>query len=249
MRHLLTISLSLLLICLVTPVLADEGIIIRMSAVYDKASSSSRQVAQIEAGSRVSVFERQGGWKLIFSDEKALTGWVRSYQVRSGSYTETPKVETKPDSRGFLAGLASFSRKASSFFGGGNSTSSAKTATIGVRGLSEEEIKSAVPDFKELGKMALFASSNDRMPAFGDGGHAVITAVRKAASDIPNPASIASPLSAKTIRINAPNKVPFIATRDFDRKSWLAVSAAKTAATSNGPMVAKKVASAVIPVS
>ena len=170
MKSLPSILLGLLLMAAATSVCAEEGIIIRMSAVYDKADSGSRQVARIEAGFRVSVFERQGGWKLIFSDEKAITGWVRSYRVRSGSYVETPKVETKSDSRGFLAGLASFSRKASSFFDGGDSTSSAKTATIGVRGLSEEEIRTALPDFEELEKMHGYASNTERMSAFSGGG-------------------------------------------------------------------------------
>ena len=142
-----------------------------MSTVYSSASSASEQVARIEAGAKVNVFERQGGWKLIFSDQKALTGWVRSYQVRSGYYAETPTVETETDSRGFLAGLASFSRKASSFFGAGNSTGSSQTATIGVRGLSEEEIRTAVPDFEELEKMHEYASYTQRMPAFSGVGH------------------------------------------------------------------------------
>ncbi len=177
MKISLTLSLILLLFYPMTPVSAEQGIIIRMSAVYDRASTTSQRVAQIEAGSRVSVFERKGGWKLIFSDEKALTGWVRSYQVRSGSYVEAPTVETKSDSRGFLAGLASFSRKASSFFGVGDSPSSTKTATIGVRGLSEEEIKSAVPDFEQLGKMAGYASSTERMPGFSGDGQLIVRQV------------------------------------------------------------------------
>jgi hypothetical protein len=130
-------------------------------------------VARIEAGARVSLFERQGGWELIFSDEKALTGWVRSYQVRSGQYAQTPTVQAETDSRGFLAGLASFSRKASSFFGGGNSTGNTQTATIGVRGLSEAEIRTAVPDFEELEKMHRHASDVQRMPAFSSDGKLV----------------------------------------------------------------------------
>ena len=148
-----------------------------MSTVYDKASSRSDRVGRIEAGAKVSVFERQGGWKLIFSDEKALTGWVRSYQVRSGYYTETPTLDHKTDSRGFLAGLASFSRKASSFFGGGKSNTSSQTATIGVRGLSEEEIRSALPDFEELNKMHQLASNAQRMSAFSRDGKLVTSQI------------------------------------------------------------------------
>lgn len=169
MKNSLAISVFLLFFS-ATLALAEDGVMIRMSTVYSSASSASEQVARIEAGARVSVFERQGGWKLIFSDQKALTGWVRSYQVRSGYYAETPTVEAKTDSRGFLAGLASFSRKASSFFGAGDSTGSTQTATIGVRGLSEEEIRTALPDFEELEKMHAYASNTQRMSAFSSGG-------------------------------------------------------------------------------
>ena len=98
-------------------------------------------------------------------------GWVRSYQVREGLVKAQVKDESGADSRGFLAGLASFSRKASGFFGGGNdSGESSPTATIGVRGLSEEEIKGAKPDLEELKKLQGFSSSKTRMKAFIAGG-------------------------------------------------------------------------------
>ena len=172
MKYLLAIP-SFLLLFSINSALAEDGIIIQLTTVYAEASSSSDRVGRIEAGTRVSVIERQGGWKLIFSDQKSLTGWVRSYRVRSGYYAEAPKVESESDSRGFLAGLASFSRKASSFFGLGGSDASPnndRTATIGVRGLSEEEIRSAVPDFEELEKLDQYASETQRMPAFSSEG-------------------------------------------------------------------------------
>jgi len=101
-----------------------------------------------------------------------MTGWVRSYQVREGSYVQPETtVETEEDDRGFLAGLASLSRKASGFFSGGNSSAgSARTATIGVRGLSEEEIKNAKPDLVELEKMQGFGSNKSRMAGFVSAG-------------------------------------------------------------------------------
>jgi uncharacterized protein YgiM (DUF1202 family) len=169
MKNLFIIS-TVLLLCLNTPASADDGMIIRISTVFSKTSTASDPVAQIAAGTKVSVLERQGGWKLIFSYEKALTGWVRSYQVRSGYYAQSPAVQTEPDSRGFLAGLATFSRKASGFFGIGESEANNNTATIGVRGLSEEEIRTAVPDFEELNKMHQFASSTKRVATFSVNG-------------------------------------------------------------------------------
>ena len=94
------------------------------------------------------MFSRQGGWKEIFADEKAILGWVRSYQVREGNFEPTVQTESKSDSRGFLAGLASFSRRASGFFKSSSGRTSSGTATIGVRGLSEEEIKQHVHLFE-----------------------------------------------------------------------------------------------------
>ena len=152
------ILLLIFLFCsLVAPVYsAGDGVIVRLAKVYPEASSRKKSIAKIAAGTTVNVFTRKGGWKEIYAEKQGITGWVRSYQVREGLYN-TPEIkqEAEPDSRGFLSGLASFSRKASGFFGGGKTSSgSASTATIGVRGLSEEEIKGAKPDLVELEKNA-----------------------------------------------------------------------------------------------
>lgn len=154
-------------IVVVTPLRANQdGIIVRTAQVYIDANSRAQQVGQLDAGTSVSVFSRKGGWKEVFSEDKSMVGWVRGYQVREGSISEQPRVENQTDQRGFLAGLASFSRKASRFFSGGGSSTSAGTATIGVRGLSEAQIKSARPDFEELEKMQQFSSNNTRLTQF-----------------------------------------------------------------------------------
>ena len=151
---------------------AEEGMIVRLAKVYPKASSAVKSTARIAAGTQVNILKRKGGWKKIYSEEKSLTGWVRSYQVREGYYAKPETtVETKEDDRGFLSGLASFSRKASGFFGGGKtSAGSADVATIGIRGLSEEEIKNAKPDLIELEKMQGFGSNKSRMAGFVSAG-------------------------------------------------------------------------------
>ncbi len=151
---------------------ASDAIIVRLAKVYPQSNSAGKPLGQIKAGSLVNVFSRQGGWKEVYSEQPEIIGWVRSYQVRE-RLTDIPavKVEAKSDSRGFLAGLASFSRKASGFFGSSKSSAgSAGTATIGVRGLSEEEIKNAKPDLQELEKIQGFASDQSRMTAFVSAG-------------------------------------------------------------------------------
>ena len=99
-----------------------------------------------------------------------MIGWVRSYQVRAGTASSPVITEQKEDSRGFLSGLAAFSRKASGFFTQDSKATSAGTATIGVRGLSESEINSAQADFDELEKMEKYASSRKRMTSFAETG-------------------------------------------------------------------------------
>lgn len=171
--HLKIILLFLLAAC---PAQANQdAVIVRLAPVYSEASSVSPTVGQIKAGSRVSVFERKGGWKQIYSDEKQLLGWVRSYQVRENMTVTAAEIETEPDSRGFLSGLASLSRKVSGFISTSSSSTSSSTssgtATIGVRGLSEAELKAAKPDPDEFRKMLGFASNKTRLAVFADSGN------------------------------------------------------------------------------
>ena len=155
----------------VTPLLANpDGIVVRSATIYADAGRDAARVGQLEAGTRVKIFDRKGGWREIYSEEKAIVGWARTYEVRElGSGAAVP-VQTQSDSRGFLDGLAAFSRKASRFFSGRGSATSAGTATIGVRGLSEAELKSAQPDLQQLERLRSFASDATRSAQFGEAG-------------------------------------------------------------------------------
>ena len=148
----------------------QDGIVVRNAAIYTDARRDAERVGRIDAGTRVAIFDRRGGWREIYSEELSLVGWVRSYEVREVTADGAAPIETRSDSRGFLAGLASFSRKASRFFGGGGSTTGSGTATIGVRGLSEAELKAAQPDLEELERMRSFASDAARSARFGQSG-------------------------------------------------------------------------------
>ncbi|MGD8349872.1 MAG: hypothetical protein PVI79_11570 [Gammaproteobacteria bacterium] len=144
----------------------NSGVVVREARVYSEANASSAAVARLEAGTRVDIFSRAGGWKEIYSEQPPATGWVRSYMVREGNYQPEGESAAESDSRGFLAGLASLSRKASSFFSIDRNSTSSGTATIGVRGLSEEEIRTAKPDFAEFEKMDGYASGKKRARRF-----------------------------------------------------------------------------------
>jgi len=146
----------------------DKGLIIRTSKIYKNASNSSTVVGQIKSGTKVDIIESKSGWKQIFFVKKSLTGWVRSYQVRTGFADETENTKKDSGSGGFLSGLASISRSVTSLFKSNKNAkaSSATTATIGVRGLSEAELKAAKPDLNELKKMKLYVSSSNRVDVF-----------------------------------------------------------------------------------
>ena len=156
----------------------SQGIIVRQATVYADASIAGGSVGNVSAGVTVSMFKRKGGWQEIYSEERSIIGWVRSYQVRAGQYNTavvSPKQENdqeddQEDDRGFLSGLASFSRKASGYFTQDSTATSSGTATIGVRGLSETEINSAEPDFEELKKMDQYASDDTRKKYFARAG-------------------------------------------------------------------------------
>ncbi len=166
-----SIALFFVLLLPGSPLLANQdGIVVRAATLYAGASRGSERIGRIDAGTPVTIFGRKGGWQEIYSEKKALVGWVRTYEVREIDSAAPPQAEARSDSRGFLAGLATFSRKASRFFGGGNSNTGSGTATIGVRGLSEAELKSAQPDLLELERMRGFASNAERSARFGRDG-------------------------------------------------------------------------------
>ncbi len=165
MKTLLRI-LTLCLLATAPAVANQDAIIVREAIVYEQASSISARVGKLPAGAKVSLFSRKGGWKEIDSEKRSVTGWVRSYQVREAEYAPEVQTESESDSRGFLAGLASWSRKASGFFKSSSKATSSGTATIGVRGLSEQDIKSAKADFDEFKKMNRFASNGKRAGNF-----------------------------------------------------------------------------------
>lgn len=145
-----------LLLLHASSVLAENGTIISDTALYQRPSIQSNVVQQLKAGTLVSINSRSGGWKKI-AINKSHQGWVRSYRVRSGTLKISPQEQK---SGGFFSGLASLSRKASGLFSSRKKDYSfQRTATIGVRGLSEEQIKNARPDLDELNKMETFRSN------------------------------------------------------------------------------------------
>lgn len=147
-----------MLLVLATAVAApSSGVIVRTAALKENPAFGSKSLTSLAPGARVKVLERQGGWQNVsLQNSPNVKGWVRTYEVRTDIEPgENPQVVTNKGSEGGV--LAGLSRASAGLFGrrdgaaGKNDTST--VATIGVRGLSETDLKKAKPNPAELEKL------------------------------------------------------------------------------------------------
>jgi len=147
---------------------AQSATIITDTSLYQRPSLQSSVENLLKAGTPVTVLSRLGGWKQVSYPPNKASGWVRSYKVRTGTIIISEKEQ---QSGGFFSGLASLSRKASGLFSSDKKGYSfQRTATIGVRGLSEEQIKNAKPDLEQLKKMESFRSNKKKAKKYAQKG-------------------------------------------------------------------------------
>lgn len=118
-----------------TPALAASGQMLKDEEMRAAANLKAASVGQVAKGATVEVLGRQGGWTQISSGGRS--GWVRILSVR-----------TTVSSSGDLSGLVQAGTR--------RSDSSRVVATAGLRGLSEEELKSARYDAAELSRLDLY---------------------------------------------------------------------------------------------
>jgi len=139
---------------------ASPGFIVRNSELRNSPSFSGQVMQRLAPGKGVTLLERRGGWRQVEVTGTRLQGWVRSYQVRAGKVPSTVVAETRDEKRGVLSDLASLSRSASGLLGGGSQAGTNQTtATIGIRGLSAEELEAAKPDKKQLEKLKKYGAT------------------------------------------------------------------------------------------
>ncbi|HEX5057157.1 MAG TPA: hypothetical protein VFX02_11760 [Gammaproteobacteria bacterium] len=135
------------------------GVIVRTAALKDNPSFTAKTLTSLAPGARVNVTERQGGWQNVsLQASPNVKGWVRTYEVRTNIEPgENPAVvKNKGSDEGVLGGLAGLSRASAGLFGRrGESRDSNNNmvATIGVRGLSEEDLKKAKPSPTEFARL------------------------------------------------------------------------------------------------
>ena len=124
----------------------------RATDLKEQAAPESKTLASLPENAEVKVLARGGGWTRVESGGKS--GWVRVFHLRFPATTATDS-----SGGGFLSGL-------SSAIGGKPRTQQAGIQTVGVRGLSPEELKNASPDAESLKRMQSFAADKGSAERF-----------------------------------------------------------------------------------
>lgn len=128
---------------------ATTGVLIKSENVYAQPSSTAKVVSTVLKGSSVSVASKQGGWLKIGSGQ--TQGWVRMLSVRtSGAVVNN----TGSDIVG-IAQMATGKRQPGQI-----------VATAGVRGLSEEDLKSAHYSEAGIAELATYQASSSAAIGF-----------------------------------------------------------------------------------
>jgi len=147
----LFISAVLLLMVLQPAFAAETGTALKADAIKKEPFSDANTLGMLAVGDKVSILKKDGGWLNIKSAKGS--GWVRMLSIRKG---DAKKGKSVADS---LAGLAS-----------GRAGTGKVVATTGVRGLDEEELKSAKFDAGELKLAESYMTSRAEAQSFANQG-------------------------------------------------------------------------------
>jgi hypothetical protein len=125
----------------------------RATELKAQARPDAATVAPLPSGTELRVLERvAGGWARV--DAAGKMGWLRTFH-----FSLQGSVETAKTGGGLLASVGAA-------VGGGRQQQTG-IASIGVRGLSEEDMQKATPNPAEFAKMKAQALTRDQGEAFG----------------------------------------------------------------------------------
>ncbi len=110
---------------------ASTATLVNDAQLKAKPSSSSSSVKTLKKNASVSILKRQRGWYQVSTDDKT-NGWLTLLQVR---YERAPNASTPSDLSRFIGLRRGHSNV---------------TATTGVRGIGEKDIKNSRADFNAL---------------------------------------------------------------------------------------------------
>ncbi len=119
----------------------SPGSTVRDTELKEKPFIDAKTLRTLPANTALTILERQGGWMQV--NAAGQQGWVRMLNVRTGTGTTTAGSDAK-----------SVTTLATGRAGTGNIV-----ATSGIRGLNEEQLRTAQGDPAQLQKMQSYAQS------------------------------------------------------------------------------------------
>lgn len=150
-RHLFFYVFIAMLFPCVSAIGQETGFTNRATELKAEPKAESATVSPLPKDAGVKVLARQSGWARVESDRR--TGWLRTFHLR---FQGDVSKSSETTSSGFFSWLSPEKRRTTT-----------QTATIGIRGLSEEEMQNAKPNPAEFARMKSFASSKADGDAYG----------------------------------------------------------------------------------
>lgn len=150
MRRCAAILLAAFLLCRVTSAeAAEKGQILRAGDLLAQPFIDAAKAGAVTANQPVTILERRGAWASVESN--GARGWVRLLNLR------LEPGAARPGSARPSGGPANFLNPAAALRTG----SSGRTVTTGVKGMDEEDIRNAAPDYQELELLGTLAVTAD----------------------------------------------------------------------------------------
>ena len=152
------IGFLLIFLGLAAPALAQgQAFTNRATDLKEQGAPESRTLASLPENTEVKVLARGGAWTRIEAGGKA--GWVRVFHLR---FPATATTESSGGG-GLLSGITSA-------IGGRPKGQQAGIQTVGVRGLSPEELKNAAPNHEALAKAQSYRADKPTAERFARDG-------------------------------------------------------------------------------
>lgn len=130
---------------------AKVGTVLKAENLNAEPTANSKQAATIERGEQVEILERQGGWLKVRA--RQVTGWLRYLSVKHGEMSKT-----NVDAGGVLSLV------------GGRAGSGEVVSVAGIRGISEEQLRSASFNEREYKKLESYGVSRESAAQFAIAG-------------------------------------------------------------------------------
>lgn len=128
---------------------AEGGAAIKADEIKAEPFRDAQTVGKLAAGDEVEIISKQGGWLRVKNAKGS--GWVRMLSIRRGD-------ARKPSAGGEVAGLLGLAS--------GRAGTGKVVVTTGVRGLNEEQLKTASYNEAELKLLQSFTASRQGAQAF-----------------------------------------------------------------------------------